>query len=148
MEFKGMALYSVDEIGSALEEYRSSINEVKAIIREKVAQAELDWKPTWWNKLWGVKTLEQHWKNDKMWEGLIMQGYWSFLYSNDFITFNEDELSKLIYVDGKEFSMELSYWLSEYYQIKALFNGGKECYLNPNQAAFVNKFKMEKTNDN
>jgi hypothetical protein len=136
MEFKGMALYGVEEIGSALEEYRTSVNEVKAIIREKVAQAELDWKPTWWQKLWGVKTLEQYWKSNTMW-----QGYWGFLDSEGFVTFNEDEVSKLTYVDGRDFNMVFYYWSSEYNQIKNLYNGGKECYLNPNQAAFVNKFK-------
>jgi len=141
MEFKGMALYNKDEIGSALEEYRTSINEVKAIIRGKVAQAELDWKPTRWQKLWGVKTLKQYWQSDTMW-----RGYWNFLYKDGIISFNEYELEMLRYLEGSYFSMRLDTWLNEYNQIKNLFNGGKECYLNPNQAAFVNRFKKEVNN--
>jgi hypothetical protein len=142
MEFKGMALYNIDEIRSALEEYRTSINEVKAIIRGKVAQAELDWKPSRWQKLWGIKTLEQYWKSDTMW-----RGYWSFICTESLITFKEYEWEMLRYVDGDYFTMRLDNWLTEYNQIKSLFKGGKECYLNPNQAAFVNKFKKEVNND-
>ena len=142
MEFKGMALYNVDEIRSALEEYRTYINEVKAIIRGKIVQAELDWKPTWWQKLWGVKTLKKvyirqtfHW------------GYEYFLIQYKFITFNEEE-EALLEIVGAIGYMDFPLWSSEYNQIKNLFNGGKECYLNPNQAAFVNKFKKELNNVN
>lgn len=138
MEFKGMALYNIDEIGSALEEYRTSINEMEAIIREKVAQAELDWKPTRWQRLWGVKTLEEYWGCSDSW-----RSYYNFLYKEVLITFSVDEFNMMEHIDGKYFCMNLGNWLTEYNQIKNLFNGGKECYLNPNQAEFVNKFKKE-----
>lgn len=143
MEFKGMALYNIDEIRSALEEYRTSISEVEAIIREKVAQAELDWKPTWWQKLWGVKTLEEYWGCSDSW-----RSYYNFLYEEVLITFSIDEFNMIEYIGGEYFCMNLDNWSSEYNQIKNLFNGGKECYLNPNQAAFVNKFKKEVNNVN
>jgi hypothetical protein len=135
-DFRGMAVYNVDEIRSALERYETAIGAVEIIIQEKVKQAELEWQPTWWQKIRGVKTLREEFQNKDNW-----WSYNRYLDMYDYIKFNEEQLLLLRYLEYSWASY--SGWEGEYIEIKALFNGGKECYLNPSQAAFVNTFKKE-----
>lgn len=141
MEFTGMALYTKEEIGRALEAYDQTVAHPKDLVSAKIKQAELDFEPTWLGKLLGVKTLVDMYKKSDARRSI---SYDRFVLESKFVSFTEDEVELLDkYSDKKLFCHKYENWVygNEYWQVKNLYNGGKDCYLNPNQAAFVNRFK-------
>lgn len=134
-EFTGMALYTKEEIGCALESYKKEIDWANNLLKDKICEAESKFKPTIWDKLFGNESLK-----DKQ---PTFTRYKDWLYGEGYITFTEDERKRIDTLNRFYNMYCLGGWLDEdeYWQVKNLYNGGKDCYLNPNQAAFVNRFK-------
>lgn len=138
-DFLGMALYTKEEIGSALDNYRLRVNTARGIVRKQVALAESEYQPSWWYKLWRELTLFEKYTSERY----FMDTYHGWLHDNKYITFSKEDESSFYDIDRKGWgNFYMSLWETEYNQVKDLFNGGKDCYLNPTQCRFVNKFKV------
>lgn len=136
-EFLGMALYTKEEIGSAIDNYKTGLESAKTLLEDLINNAENKWHPSWWDKLWRIETLREKYSDGRSWFN-----YTSWLLNYDYMEFdNETKETFSPYDFNSTFTYNLSYWGAEYTQIRSLFNGGKDCYLNPNQAKFVNYFK-------
>lgn len=134
-EFTGMALYTKEEIGRALEAYKKELEWGNNTLNHKIFEAESKFKPTILDKLFGNKSL----KDKKP----TFTRYKDWLYHDGYLVFTQDEHKRIDNLN-KFYNMYcLGVWLfeDEYNQVKNLYNGGKDCYLNPNQARFVNEYK-------
>ena len=137
-DFNGMALYEIDEIRSALENYRTTYNKVNQKFKDKASVAEEKYTPTRWGKFWHGNTLKDYHSNDNNWEN-----WYCWLYDRGFITLTEKELD-LVRVVNSSYRFYMDRFETEYSQVKDLFNGGKACYLSPMQSRMVNEFKEKK----
>lgn len=88
------------------------------------------------NKLIGNKTLEKKTSN-------MFMTYEEQLYRFGWMELTKEEKTRLDDLNAYNKFNYLGVWLykKEHLEIKNLFNDGKDCYLNPSQAAFVNKYK-------
>ena len=112
--FNGMALYSKEEIGKALDNKRDL-----TLYCKKVTNAALD----------KAKDTETSYKR--------LGFLWS-IFRTEFDDIKED-------VDpfyGRDIcNLHLNTYKSTVKEITNLYNGGKDCYLNPEQAKFINSYK-------
>ena len=134
-EFLGMALYKEEEIRSALDNFREVYNKVNKMFKDKISVAENNYTPTRWGRFWYGATLKDYYRGNNNW-----QTYYSWLEEGGFITFTEEELV-LVFKVNTSCRFYMDKFETEYRQVKDLFNGGKDVYLNPQQARMVNKFK-------
>jgi hypothetical protein len=138
-EFLGMALYTKDEIGSAISNYLVRSGNADEVLKSCVRDAEKNWTPSWWDKLWGVTTLYDKYKGCATWGD-----YAKWLSSEGYMVFTEEQKEIIkVFTYESMFTFNTSLLESTYKQVKNLTNGGKDCYLNPSQAQFVNYFKSE-----
>lgn len=137
-EFIGMALYSQSDIKAALTNYKIGLDRAKVLLAKLIKEAEDNWQPSWWDKLRGVRKF-----NDKKYD----KDYFNYIgYMNH---------KGLLDLDKPEWGNILPYlrmnftgwriWTNqlepEFHQITNLYGSGRDCYLTPAQAKFVNKFK-------
>lgn len=147
--FTGAALYTKEEIGKALDNYAIKIDLAEEILKRKVLEAEIGYEPSVWDRLRFIKTLKEKYeanvKSDPF-RGFLSYEGWLMCRGYMTLTKQQSDLSQSLqyFVIQYAFSPE---WLhmKEYNQVKNLYNGGKDCYLNPEQAEFVNRFKKETT---
>lgn len=134
--FTGAALYTEDEIRKALHSYEKEVEWADNLLKSKVTYAESRFKPSLWDKIVGNTTLEK--KTANMFMTKEEQ-----LYRFGWMELTKEEYKRLDDLNRYDKFNYLGVWLyqQEYLEIKNLFNGGKDCYLNPSQAAFVNKYK-------
>ena len=137
-EFMGAALYTKEEIGKALKAYNKEVTWADKLLQEKTKYAESRFKPSFWDKVSGNTTLYK--KMDNM-----FMTYAEELFYRDWIEFTDEEYSRLDELNAYYNMSYLGSWEYErsYLQVKNLYNGGKDCYLNPDQASFVNKYKTK-----
>lgn len=136
-EFTGMALYSQSDIKVALTNYKIGLDRAKVLLAKLIKEAEYNWQPSWLDKLWQVKTL-----HDKFVDSSSYTNYLRYLEIRGYIEFN-DEAWEIIgtYYERSLLYTGLSEWAAESHQITNLYGSGRDCYLTPTQAKFVNKFK-------
>lgn len=137
--FKGCAKFSSEEVKVAISNYEEIKNHLEKIIKDKVSQAEEDFKPSWWEKLWGIKSLKEKYKNRNSW---TFRSYRTWLFFEGYFTLSDlverdKDLVKLLCTD---YDIDLDLWEEEYKQLKCLINGDP-LYLNLKQSGFVGKFK-------
>ena len=134
MEFKGATTFTKHSIDMALDKYRKEVEWAKQLLKDKVALAESQFKPTWFDKLRGKNTLQDKYNN-------MFMTYEGNLYVYNLIDFEEDELSRLrnLCYYGLNY---LGIWeyKEEYEQVYNLSLGG-ESYFNPDQAGFIDKYR-------
>ena len=65
------------------------------------------------------------------------------LFKKGHISFTDLELKRIESLNAYKNFYCLGIWIfnNQYLEIKNLFNGGKDCYLNPSQAKFINSYK-------
>tara|TARA_R110002153_G_scaffold58217_2_gene159656 strand:+ start:665 stop:1099 length:435 start_codon:yes stop_codon:yes gene_type:complete len=131
--FNGMALYSKEEIGKALDNKRDLTLYCKKVTNaalDKAKDTETSYKRLGF--LWSIfRTEFDDIKEDvDPFYGI----YW----------YLEDCLFDRGYLDKKQrdiCNLHLNTYKSTVKEITNLYNGGKDCYLNPEQAKFINSYK-------
>ena len=141
--FNGAALYTKEEIGKALTTYENEIKQREEFIAKKVKEAEEKFTPNWKDKLFKVKTL-----HDKYWRwytgGFRWYTYQQWLNIRGYLLITDEEgkwLQKLSHYKYDSVYFDVFYHTETNCDVKALYNGGKDCYLSPKQAYFISKFK-------
>lgn len=141
--FLGAALYNEAEIRKALVNYEASHNKALSLQNVLIQKAIDEYKPNWFYKLFSKGSL---WDRYRFWrdEDCISEKSFHGWVMSDVISLYKGTLSEEHYL----ILSEHTHWYSgvvvtreSYRQIKNLFNGGKDVYLNPPQAAFVNYWK-------
>lgn len=145
MNFEGMALYTEAEIRSALDNYCIGYDKACEALNSLIDAIEsVEYKPSFLYRLFGVKDLVSRYT---FWDEYVVQyRFIEWCKKKGYISVPKD------YYDIVDPFTPWYTWFKlvksdEYTQVKNLFNGGKDCYLNPNQAAFVNKYKEKHHND-
>lgn len=132
-KFNGMALYTEEEVGKAIENHITIYNKYYQIQRNAIkATKETDTSYRMFGFLWKVeRTAYMDMESDcsSLYGTYIYMFDW--LKDKDFITSEE----------RKGINNHVYCWNKEYYSIKDLYNDGRDCYLNPEQAKFVNYYK-------
>jgi len=130
--FTGMALYTKEEIGKALKNIDSLSNKyekIEALAVQKTKETDASFKR--WGFLWTIKRTAY----DDLVSAASIYGYYYYkrqwLLDNGYIDVNQ----------GLGIRNHCDSWSSTPSQVKNLYNGGKDCYLNPDQARFVNEYK-------
>ena len=138
-EFTGMALYTKDEIGRALKSYAKEVHWADNLLQTKTKFAEDNFKPSWWQKLFKITLKDTHMDSWKT--------YYEHLYDKGYYTFSEEEFKRIKYLNAYKNFYYFGNWRfeDECEQVKNLYDGGKDCYLNPNQSAFVNEWKNKES---
>lgn len=137
-EFTGMALYSQSDIKAALTNYRIGLDRAKVLLAKFIKEAEDNWQPNWWDKVRGVVTLKH-----KYMDCADYEGYFEFILEENFLQVGEEDYKVLEpHLFMGMFNSDLSRGSTEYNQITNLYGSGRDCYLTPSQAKFVNKFKV------
>lgn len=136
MEFKGATTFPAFTVNRALENYRKEVGWAEQLLKEKVELAESEFKPSLWDKLRGKETLKDKYNN-------MFITYEGDLYMNNLISFNSYELERIRGLCSNIFYVGIWEYEEEYEQILNLSEGSSP-YLNPEQAAFVNKYKVLK----
>lgn len=131
MEFNGAALYTAEEIKNALYNYNQVMCEYSNILDQAEEKYIEDNKgKRYWRFFIFPRPMTKYeilyeglseWETT--WYKLIRLGYIGQEVDRDFMFFGKPR------------------YLDLYNSIKNLTNGGKDCYLNPDQAWFVNKYK-------
>lgn len=139
-EFVGMALYSQSDIKTALTNYKVGLDRAKVLLAKLIKEAEDNWQPSWWDNLWSlwqVKTLHDKFKSSNTY-----MNYLSYIETRRYLEFSEEDWDSLqnYYATGW-LTSGLFKWDGECHQITNLYGSGRDCYLTPAQAKFVNKFK-------
>lgn len=134
--FTRAALYTKEEIKSALDYYKTEVSWAEGLIKVKVTEAEAKFTPSLWDKIAGHKTLSDRLNN-------MFMTYEEELFRKGYISFTDLELKRIESLNAYENFYCLGVWIfdKQYSEIKSLFNGGKDCYLNPLQAEFINRYK-------
>lgn len=138
-EFMGMAIYTKEDIGCALKNYKTNHAKAEYILKDAVTRAELNYKPTWMDRvLYRATDLYKKYQSADQYDN-----YEFWLQSKGLLKFSEVDSKFIgIFIHSYFFHLDLSNCGNEYNQIRNLYNGGKDCYLNPRQASFVNRFKV------
>lgn len=131
-DFTGMALYNKDEIKSALSNYSDGLGDAQLLLANLILDAETNFTPTWWDSLWKINTLKAKYKQNSP----SNWSYSSWLHVRGYVNLTAHEELE----DYLGWSCRLDRWKDEFDQITNLTSGGKDCYLNPIQSEFVNKF--------
>tara|TARA_R110000851_G_scaffold138674_1_gene275452 strand:- start:48 stop:470 length:423 start_codon:yes stop_codon:yes gene_type:complete len=132
-DFKGMSLYTKEEISKALNNRESLSNKYKKIGASAVKKTkETDTSFKRWGFLWTVKRTAY---DDLISDCHMVYGHYyyigNWLFAEGYIDVNQKQGIR-DHCDS---------WLTSPSQVKNLYNGGKDCYLNPDQARFVNEYK-------
>lgn len=147
--FNGAALYTKDEISKALDAYDKAVKVREDFIDNKVKLAEGKFIPSWWDKLHKIKTLKDKYRRWLHGGSFRWTSYHGWCNDNNLLDFSEEDGAWLEELSLYEYTYtKFNQWvytnISE--EVKDLYNGGKDCYLNPDQAHFVNKFKNYEEN--
>ena len=136
--FEGASLFSKEEIKISLENYSKEVLYWDARLKSEVTRIKD-------NNLYKLSLLQKisagnfegvltNWKGTyKTYQKLVEQGY---------ITFTDEEISRILNISVYKYPYNLGIWVDAtlYYSISELYANGKDCYLNPNQAGFINKW--------
>ena len=123
-EFTGMALYSQSDIKVALTNYLAYSTGVVKEVHAAVDSAESNYRPSLWNKLLGKTELKD------MRSRFSFMSYEAELAHTGYISFDLYFKYEVLIAFGKSYN-----------SIHDLYGSGRDCYLTPSQAKFVNKFK-------
>ncbi|QXN60223.1 hypothetical protein KUA24_156 [Vibrio phage HNL01] len=139
LNFLGATLYNKEAIGVALKSYRAEVTRVEDLLDAEYERANFEYQKTltWFDKVLGHRNL-----NQKFVGGWFISVYQE-LFEEGYMKLSEDDITKVSNLSAYSFPNSLGVWEfeAEYFQVKALFGGDRDCYLNPRQAAFVNKWK-------
>ena len=136
--FTGMALYTKEEIGLALNNREVLYDKYATIYRNTITTTKgVDTSYKRWGFLWKVKRTA----HDDMREACDFL-FGAYSYNHEWL----EDKGFITKVQSNNISNHLYCLKKEYKDIKNLFNGGVGCYLNPEQAKFVNYYKNTNTN--
>jgi len=132
-DFNGMALYKEEEIRTSLNNNKKLHNHFNKLLKDAIKLTKsVDTSYRRLGFLWTVKRTAYE---DMEVDCSFLYG--KYLYMSDWLVDNKYLTEK----DREGIKQHVRCFEGEYYQIKHLFNGGKDVYLNPNQAKFVNIYK-------
>lgn len=128
-DFKGMTTYTSNQVKNAIDGYQQALDRVRNLDKKNWEIASEKFSPSWWQRLWGVKTLEDYYLHSDSWLHIIKfakcEGYLSdTVYRGDF---------------ADRFG-DLTYWESEVNRLIALSFSQRDVYVTPKQSIFINKF--------
>lgn len=142
LKFEGAALYQKREIQKSIDNFEFQRKEYKEYYKNVLLDVEANYKPNrMMSFIYGV-SLKGRYK-----ESSFKFGYGRFLLENKFL----NHIKKSILLDIEKVGVEEFNGLLSvkndfyiYKEIKGLFGDGRQCYLNPKQAEFVNTWKNKK----
>lgn len=132
-DFSGMASYEEDEIRRALSKHKELYNKCNKIMKDALSAAkEKETSYRFLGFLWKVNSTVYLDMEDHCDGSYGIHKRHTYLFKKGIITeYQKNSIEKHKY----------SWWNNEYNSVKALFEGDRKYYLNPDQAKFIKFYK-------
>ena len=137
--FEGASLFSKEEIKIALDNYSKEVLYWNDRLKSEVTRIKDNnlYKLNIFQKI-SAGSFEGLLTN---WEGTYKT--YQYLEEQGYITFTKEEKKRILKISVYKYPYYLGVWgeETEFNNIVSLYSDGKDCYLNPTQASFVNKWQ-------